>query len=54
MSFIEKEWLVDDVTSVGSSDRVECYILGMVLNVFWPFQAVIVVGEPFCDLGFPS
>ena len=44
------DWLVTDVTSVGSPNRAECDIFGVILDVFWPVQAVIVdetsVGSP--------
>ena len=53
---MKKEWLVADVTSVGSPDIAERAILwgdfGWAL--FWPIQAVFVVGEPLCDIGTPS
>ena len=48
------EWLVADVTAVGSPDRAECDILGMILDVFLPIQATFVVGETLCDVGIPS
>ena len=50
------EWLVADVTAVGSPDRAECVILRVILagRVFWPIQAVFVVGEPICGVGTPS
>ena len=43
------EWLVADVTPVGSPDRAECAMyfgddFGWAL--FWPIQAVFTVGEP--------
>ena len=47
------EWLFADVTPVGSPDRAECDILGMLLDGFWPIQAAFVVGEPLCDVGIP-
>ena len=47
------EWLVTDVTPVGSLDRAERDILVMTLDAFCPVQAAIVIGEPLCDLGFP-
>ena len=43
-----------DVTAVGSPDRAERAILGMILGVFWSIQATFVVGEPLCDVGIPS
>ena len=51
---MKREWLVADVTPVGSPDRAEGGILGMLLNVFWPIQAAFVVGKPFCDVAVPS
>ena len=48
------EWLVTDVTAVGSPDRAECDILGMTLGVLSQLvQAAFLVGGPFCDLGIP-
>ena len=41
------EWLAIDVTAVGSHDRVERDILGMIFDVFWPVQAAIVAGSHF-------
>ena len=42
------------MTAVGSRDRVERAILGMILaGRFWSFRAIIVAGEPLCDVGFP-
>ena len=37
------EWLVANVTPVGSRARAECDILGIILNLFWPITAVFVV-----------
>ena len=34
---MEIEWLVIDVTAIGSPDKAECTILGMILA--WPFLA---------------
>ena len=48
------EWLVTDVTVVGSPDRRERDILGMIWCVFWPIQATFVVREPLCYVGIPS
>ena len=48
------ELLIADVTFVGSPARAECELLGMILDVFWPVQLAIVVGEPLCDLRIPS
>ena len=41
---------------VGSPDRARarCDILGMMLGVFWPIQAIFVIGESVCDVGIPS
>ena len=48
------EWLVVDVTSVGSPDRAELDIFGVILDVFLPIQATFVVQEPLCDVEIPS
>ena len=50
------EWLVADVTAVGSLDRAERAILGVILTgcVFSPIQVIFVVGEPLCGVGPPS
>ena len=48
------KWIVADVTPVGSSDRAEHAILGVILGVFLPIQATFVVGEPLCDVGISS
>ena len=50
------EWLVADVTAVGSVDIAEHAISGVILaeRVFWPIQAVFVVRVPLCNLGPPS
>ena len=47
------EWLATYVTAVGSHDREERDIFGMMLGVFWPIQATFVIGETFCDVGIP-
>ena len=52
--FMKIEWLVTDVTAVGSPDRAGRAILGVILAVFLSTWATLVVGEPFCDLGIPS
>ena len=45
------EWLVTDVTAVGSPHRAECAILGMILVwCFLPIQAVFVIGRPLCGI----
>ena len=47
---MKTEWLVSDVTSVGSPDRAECVIyFEDGFRRFWPIQAIFVVGEPLCD-----
>ena len=43
------EWLVTDVTAVGSPDRAEHDDFGMILGVIWPLQAISVVRKPCCD-----
>ena len=43
---MKTEWLVANVTPVGSAARAEIDILGMILDIFWPIQAVFVVREP--------
>ena len=48
------EWLVANVTPVESPDRAERDLLGMLLDVFWPIQATVMVGQPLCDIGIPS
>ena len=49
------EWLVADVTAIGSSGRAEHAILGGVCGwvCFWPIQVIFVVGEPLCGVGTP-
>ena len=59
---MKSEQLIADVLPpVGSPDRAERDVLGMVLGVyspiqdaFWPIHAPFVVGEPLCDLGTAS
>ena len=51
---MKTEWLVADVTAVGSPARGEHDIVWVMLVVFSPIQAVFVVEEPFCDAGIPS
>ena len=50
------EWLIADVTAVGSLDTAERGIFegdfGWAL--FWPIQAIFVVGRPLCGLGTPT
>ena len=49
------EWLVANVTPVGSSDRTKHAILGMILTgrFLLLIQAVFVVGEAFSGVGHP-
>ena len=47
------EWFVTDETAVGSPNRAERAILGVILGVFWSIQAVFVVREPLYDVGIP-
>ena len=35
----------------SSPDRAKLDVLGMILGVFWPIQATLVVEEPLCDVG---
>ena len=30
--------------------RAECAMLGMILGIFWPIQAIFVVGGPVCGV----
>ena len=50
------KWLIADVTAAGSPDRAEYAILGVISagQLFWPIQAIFVVGEPLCRVGTPS
>ena len=48
------EWLIANETAVRSPARAECDIVGVILDVFWPIQAIFVVGEPLCDVRIPS
>ena len=49
------ELSVTNATAVGSPDRAERAILGvMLVPRFGPIQAIFVVGEPLCDAGAPS
>ena len=45
--------VITNVTTAGSPDSAERDNLRMILEIFWPVQAAIVVGEPLCDLGTP-
>ena len=57
---MKREWLVTDATAVESPDRAERANLGVITyilmagSIFWPIQAVSVVGEPLCDVETPS
>ena len=53
---METEWLVTDVTAVGSLDRDELAILGVIVagRVFGPTQVIFAVTAPLCDVGTPS
>ena len=44
---MKTEWLIADVTSVWSPDRVEHDIFGVISGVYWPIQATFVVGGAF-------
>ena len=48
------ECLVADVAVAGSPDRDRQHILGIVLSIFWPIKAAIVVKEPLWDVGIHS
>ena len=50
------EWLVTDATAVGSPDKAERAILGVILAryFFCRFRPIFVVTEPFCDVRTPS
>ena len=45
--------LVTNVTAIGSPGRGKRAGLGVILagRGFWPIQDIIVVAEPFCDVG---
>ena len=51
---VKTEWLVTNVKPIGSPDRADHAILGVILDVFWQIQAVFVVGKRLCDVGTPS
>ena len=53
---MKTEWLVANVTAVGSIDRAERAILGVFMTdrVFWPIQVIFVAGEPLCGVETPS
>ena len=51
---MKKEWLITNVTAVGSPDRAEYDIFGVILGNFRPIQAAFEVGEPLCDVGVRS
>ena len=44
-NLLKTEWLVADVTPVGSTANAERDILEMILDVFWSIQVAFVVGE---------
>ena len=46
-------WFVAHATPVGSPDRAEHDIFGVVLGVFWQIRVVFVVGGPLFDVGIP-
>ena len=49
------EWLVANLTAVGSSGRAEHALLGVIFyGLFLSIQDVSVVAEPLCDVGIPS
>ena len=50
------EWLVTDVTAIGTPDRAERAVLGVDLagRFCWPIQDIFVVAEPLCDVGTSS
>ena len=48
------KWLATNVRAIGSPDRAEPAVLGVILGVVWSIQAVFVVGEPLCGVGTPS
>ena len=48
------KWFVVSATAVRFPDRAERAILGVILSIDLPIQAVFVVGEQLCDAGFPS
>ena len=47
------EWLVADVTAVGSIEKAERAILGVFYDwaSFWPIKVIFVVGDPLCGVG---
>ena len=49
------EWLVADVTAVGSPDRAERAILGVILagRVFGQSRSFLWSEEPLCGVGTP-
>ena len=52
---MKTEWLVANVSIVGSLDRAERAILGGDCSwaCFWPIQVVFAVAAPLCDVGTP-
>ena len=51
---MEIEWLIANVTAVGSPTRSESAVFCVSFDVFWPIWATLVVGEPLCDIETPS
>ena len=53
---MKTERLVTDSTAVASPDRADPTIFRVDFGwaLFWPIQAVFVVGEAFFDVGTPS
>ena len=54
---VKTEWLVADVTAIGSLDRAECatYFGGDCgWACFLQIKVVFVVAAPLCDVGAPS
>ena len=51
---MKTEWLVTNVTPVGSPERAERDILGIILDVFSANSGRFLVMEPLCDVGNPS
>ena len=50
---MKTEWLVSNVTAVGSPRRAENAVRETISGVFWPIEAVVVVG-PFWDVAYSS
>ena len=45
---MKRKRLVANVRPVGSPDRAEIDMLGIILDILWPAQANLVALEPFC------